>query len=384
MKAVLFGAGNIGRGFIGLTLAQAGFDLVFVDINDRVVDALRERQAYDVELAGKERHTVRVQRATAVNGRDLEAVANAVASSDLVATAIGVTTLPYIAETLAEGIRRRFARSDEPLTVVACENAIGASATLKRFVEAHLSGDEKRRLETQIFFPNAAVDRIVPVQQHEDPLKVTVEPFAEWVVERPASAQAVPQIDGVLYVDDLEPYISRKLFTVNTGHCSAAYYGYLHQYETIQQVMEDRELRSKVRSVLEDTGAVLCRMYHFDASAHQKYIDLTLERFANPWLADSVLRVGRSPLRKLSPGDRLVKPLMLAEQLGIRTPHLIDAIAAALRFDYEGDPEAAELQQALKATGIRHVVAHYLDIPAEHPLHEEIVRQYESIGGLPS
>lgn len=382
-KAVLFGAGNIGRGFIGLTLAQAGFGLVFVDIDQRVVDALRGRGAYDVVLAGGDRRTARVERATAVSGRDRDAVAEAVATADLAATAIGVTALPHIAETLAEGIRRRIARSDAPLAVIACENAIGASGMLRRHVESFLTDGEKELLDRQIFFPNAAVDRIVPAQQHDDPLTVTVEPFAEWVVERPrAEREVVPRIDGLHVADDLEPYISRKLFTVNTGHCSAAYYGYLRRYETIQQAMADPALRGKVRAVLEDTGAVLCRMYGFDPAAHRAYIDRTLERFANPWLTDSVIRVGRSPLRKLSPEDRLVKPLKLGHGLGIPAPHLIGAIAAALRFDHEADPEAVELRRRLREEGVRGVVARHLDIPPDHPLHGEIVRQYETIGGI--
>lgn len=381
MKAVLFGAGNIGRGFIGLTLARSGFEIVFVDIEDRLVAALRERKAYDVELAGTERRTERVERVTAIHGRDRDAVAEAIAEAGLVATAIGAASLQHIAETLAEGIRRRIARSAQPLPVIACENAIGSGDRLQRYVAGHLSEEEKTALPNYAVFPNAAVDRIVPARQHEDPLAVTVEPFAEWVVDRTDLPPGSPLISGVIYVDDLEPYISRKLFTVNTGHCTAAYHGYLRKLETIQQVMQDASLRDQVRSVLEETGAVLCRMYAFDQAEHRAYIATTLERFSNPHLTDDVVRVGRSPIRKLSPDDRLVKPAMLAFRLGIPAPHLTDAIVAALQFDYEKDPEAVQLQQALNKQGIRHVVAYYLGIPADHPLHEELIRKYENIGG---
>ncbi|MNO23058.1 Mannitol-1-phosphate 5-dehydrogenase [compost metagenome] len=380
MKAVHFGAGNIGRGFIGLLLSQAGYEVCFVDVNEAFVSQLQERGEYPVTLASEGQETVMVKNVTALSSvTHAEEVAAAIAEADLVTTAVGVTILKHIAGAVAEGIRRRGAVSSSPLHVIACENAIGGSAQLKELVYAKLDGESRAKADKTVAFPNAAVDRIVPLQQHEDILKVVVEPFYEWVID---SSQMIPgyvPVEGVHYVENLEPYIERKLFTVNTGHCSAAYLGYLRGYETIQQAMADEALTGQVREVLEETGAVLIQKHGFDEAEHSKYIDKILERFRNPALTDEVSRVGRSPLRKLSPNDRLVSPALQAYDRGLSYKALTRSMAGALLFDVKDDPEAAELQAAVAELGAQAAVTKYTGIAADHAVHQSVMAEYAKL-----
>ena len=48
MKAIMYGAGNIGRGFVGALLSQAGYRVSFVDVMEPVVRALQENERYPV------------------------------------------------------------------------------------------------------------------------------------------------------------------------------------------------------------------------------------------------------------------------------------------------------------------------------------------------
>lgn len=57
MIALHFGAGNIGRGFIGALLHHSGYDVVFADVNETMVSLLNEKKEYIVELADGGRRT---------------------------------------------------------------------------------------------------------------------------------------------------------------------------------------------------------------------------------------------------------------------------------------------------------------------------------------
>ncbi|MBY0010871.1 mannitol-1-phosphate 5-dehydrogenase [Paenibacillus typhae] len=380
MKAVHFGAGNIGRGFIGLLLSQAGYEVCFVDVNEAFVSQLKERGEYPVTLASEGQETVIVKKVTALSSvTHAEEVAAAIAEADLVTTAVGVSILKHIAGVVAEGIKRRVAVSDKPLHVIACENAIGGSAQLKELVYAQLDDTARAKADASVAFPNAAVDRIVPLQQHEDILKVVVEPFYEWVVDASQMLPGYTPVEGVHYVENLEPYIERKLFTVNTGHCSAAYLGFLRGYETIQQAMADENLTALVREVLEETGAVLVQKHGFDSAEHSKYIDKILERFRNPALTDEVSRVGRSPIRKLSPNDRLVSPALQAYDRGLSYKALTRSMAGALLFQAADDPEAVELQAAIAELGVEAALTKYTGLAADHAVHQSVMAEYAAL-----
>lgn len=380
MKAVHFGAGNIGRGFIGLLLSRAGYQVEFIEIDEERVALLNERRQYTVTLANEEAEATVVRHVSAINGKELDRVAQSIAVADVVTTAVGVTFLKYVAKGIAKGIEMRCQQEEaKPLVIIACENTIGGSTKLKEYVYEHLSTDFKKIAAMLIAFPDAAVDRIVPLQQHEDKLQVTVEPFYEWIIDRSALPEEYPAIEGVHYVDRLDPFIERKLFTVNTGHCCAAYHGYLQQYSTVQETMRNDAIVAEVRGVLSETGTVLIKKYGFDEVEHHRYIDKIIERFCNPYLTDEVVRIGRSPIRKLSLNDRLVRPALAAYSLGIEVPYLTKTIAAALLFDYREDPESVELQKSLKERGVHETIANYTKILESHPLHSSIVAAYESL-----
>lgn len=372
-KAVHFGAGNIGRGFIGMLLSGSGYEVCFVARNETQIAMFQQKKQYTVTYAGQVEATEIVKNVTAIHLKHTQEVKASLLQADLLTTAVGAAALSSIAKPIALGIEARLKHTLRPLHVIACENAVKGSTLLKKYVYEHLSAEGRARADRCIFFADSMIDRIVPAQPQDDPLAITVEPFYEWIIDRSQLQGSFHEIQGALYADRLEPYMERKLFTVNTGHCCAAYFGYIDGFGTIQQALGSASLKARVRAVLEETGRMLVRKYGWNAAEHERYIRTTLERFANPAIVDDVTRVARSPLRKLSRGDRLVRPLLQAHELGLETPHLIAAIAAALLYAHPGDPEAVEMQTAIRAKGLSAFIAEHLGIPAKHALHSPVI-----------
>ncbi|WP_158137163.1 mannitol-1-phosphate 5-dehydrogenase [Vibrio metschnikovii] len=360
-NAVHFGAGNIGRGFIGKLLADAHIQVTFADVNEPLVDQLSHQQQYKVKIVGHDCQIDTVTKVTAVNSASHELIERMV-NTDLVTTAVGPAVLDMIAKTIAKGIEARFAAGNQqPLNIIACENMVRGTSHLKTEVFKYLSSDLQAKAEQYIGFVDSAVDRIVPPAEaaNDDPLDVTVESFSEWIVDEQQFKGEIPCIKGMETTQNLMAFIERKLFTLNTGHCITAYFGCLKGHHTIRQAIEDPEIRAEVKQAMQESGEVLIQRYGFDRTMHHAYIEKILSRFANPYLVDEVDRVGRQPLRKLGPNDRLIKPLLGTIEYGTDNTTLLKGIAAALKYTNLNDPQSIELQASLKERGIPKTLAHY-------------------------
>lgn len=380
-NAVHFGAGNIGRGFIGKLLADADIAVTFADVNEPLVDQLSHQQEYKVKVVGSECKMETVSHVTAVNSAS-EALIERIIKTDLVTTAVGPTVLDIIAKTIAKGLSARFAAGNtQPLNIIACENMVRGTTHLKQQVYQFLTTEEQQQADALVGFVDSAVDRIVPPLQaaNDDPLEVTVESFSEWIVDEQQFKGEIPQIEGMEKTDNLMAFVERKLFTLNTGHCITAYLGCLKGHRTIREAIEDPSIHAQVKQAMQESGEVLIRRYGFDRALHSAYIEKILSRFANPYLVDEVDRVGRQPLRKLGANDRLIKPLLGTIEYGLPNSMSLKGIAAALKYRNSSDPQAIELQQSIEKEGVRSTLARYTGLAADSIEAQQIEALYQQM-----
>lgn len=377
--AVQIGAGNIGRGFMGALLEQAGWHVTFADVAEPIISAINERKRYTVHVQDRECAEIVIQNIDGVlsNGPELP---ERLAQCDLVTTAVGPLVLPIIARSIAAGIQARMAAGNtSPMNIICCENGLRTTTRLKNEVVTHLNAEELAFIDQYVGFADCAVDRICPKPSFDDPLDAAVESYSEWDVERAAWKGELPDIPGLTFVDDLLAYLERKLFTLNSGHAICAYLGDLKGYTTIRESISDPAIGDIVYKAICESGEGLIREFSFDAVAHHAYIDRIFSRYQNPYLEDEVNRVGREPIRKLTPADRLIKPLMTAYSYGLPVDHLLFGAAAALHFDHPEDPQSVELMSKIRDEGVESALAAYTGLTEDHPLFTRILDIYRAL-----
>jgi len=381
-RALQFGAGSIGRGFIGALLTQSGYHVTFTDVNQPLIDAINEEKEYHIHILlpdGAETTTTSGKDISGCNSNG-QRIIEEIVSASIITTAVGPDVLKNVAPTLARGFSEKRKRREqaggkgkglgeevEYLNVIACENRVGASSLLKELVLGNMKDEkDKQYLEECIGFPNCSVDRIVPPSTDKAPdtskdhptLDVDVELFHEWIIERKALKGNPPfpkEVKGMQLTDRLEAYVKRKLFTLNTGHAMTAYLGFLKGYDTISESIHDEDIARNVRHAMQESGVALQRKYNFEPEAHAAYIDKIIDRFRNPHLKDECVRVGREPLRKLGRNDRFVGPAQLCKDYGLPNKHLCRGIAAAMRYENDDDIQNVELQDQIERDGVEKV-----------------------------
>lgn len=379
-NAVHFGAGNIGRGFIGDILSKNKVAITFVDVNERVIDELNKRHSYEIEVAEEGQPHIVVKNVSGVNNaKNPDEVIKAIASADIITTAIGPNILPFIAELIAKGIEaRKAAGNNTPIDVLACENMIGGSQYLYQEVKKYLSADGLVFAEQCVGFPNAAVDRIVPAQTHEDPLFVVVEPFNEWVVETSRMKNPTFKLTGVHYEKDLEPFIERKLFSVNSGHATSAYTGAFYGAKTILEALKDDRVKAQVEAVLGEIRSLLIAKWNFDEQALIDYHKIIISRFENPFIVDDVNRVARTPIRKLGYDERFIRPIRELKERQLSYQNLLKTIAFVFHYNDSNDEQSVQLQELLATKPLPEVVADVTGL-TDQDLISEIVDSIENL-----
>jgi mannitol-1-phosphate 5-dehydrogenase len=384
-KAVMYGAGNIGRGFIGQLFYESGFQTSFIDVNLDIIHKMNADGGYPIKLVSNQgTQDIAVTNICGVNGMDLDAVAAAISEADVMATAVGVNILPRIVSPLVAGFRKRW--QDEnfvPLNIIICENMIDANRYLENMVKERLTEEERKTFDQTIGLVEASIGRMVPAvspeMQNGNILTACAEPFKELPVDLDAIKGEMPQIVGMIPSTPFEYHIQKKLFLHNLGHAATAYLGYLKGYTYIYEAIGDCDIFSIVKKAMTESARALSAEHGISLSEIESSRDNLLERFTNVMLKDTIERVGKDPIRKLSPNDRLIGAVHLCEKHGLEAKNILIAAAAGFLFNPEADESAHKVSNCAREKGISSAVEEFCKLKEGDGALKQIERYYNEL-----
>jgi len=366
------GAGNIGRSFIGQLFSRAGYEVVFIDIADDLVNELNRKRCYTVEIRDRHSETIIVENVRAVSANDRQAAAHEIARADIAGTAVGPAALRQVYPLLACALQQRLRLGQGPLDLIICENLRHAADAFRQGLAQQLP--PAFPLEAMVGLVETSIGKMVPImteqQRREDPLRVFAEAYNTLIVDAQGFKCGVPDVPGLEAKLNMAPYVDRKLLVHNLGHALTAYLGYLLLPEAtfIWEAVGDERVLRAARAGMWESGRALIAEYpdEFDRDNISRNIEDLLLRFANRALGDTIFRVGRDIRRKLCRGDRLIGALLLDAKHSVAAPYTAHGAAAAMLFrgrDEQGQllPDDEHFAQDIYSRG----PAHVLDVVCE-------------------
>ena len=382
-KALMYGAGNIGRGFIGQLFSQSGYEVVFVDVNTEILNRLNSDRQYPVRiLTGKEVKEITVKNVRGVSGMDVGNVAEEIAAADIMATAVGVNVLPRIVKPVTEGLKKRWSAGNmNPLNIIICENLLDANHILAGLIKQELDTYGKELFDRLVGLVEASIGRMVPVMtpqmQEGNILRVCVEEYGELPVDKDGFKGEIPAIKNMYPFSPFGFYIQRKLFIHNMGHALTAYLGKQRGYEYIWQAVGDPYIKLAAMRAMQDSAVALSKEHGVALDLILDHVDDLLYRFGNRQLGDTVNRVGNDTRRKLSPNDRLSGAANLCISHGVNPANISLGIAAAMKFDRESS--ANSIYGVLNEKGPEAVLEEICSIKADSPLGSMVMEFYNML-----
>jgi mannitol-1-phosphate 5-dehydrogenase len=345
-KLVLFGAGRIGRSFIGQLFSLGGFEVVFIDVVKPLIDELNIKRYYNVIIKAEKEEVIRVENVRGIHAGNVEEIAGEIAGARILALSVGSHGLDPAIRLIAKGLLKRYEGDREkPLDIIIAENLRNAADYVKQRLRENLP--EWYPLDSLVGLVETSIGKMVPIMTRkdleEDILKVFAEPYNTLILDKLAFKNPIPAVEGLAPQENMKAWVDRKLFIHNLGHVSAAYCGYhlspslTYMYE----ILEHGRVREFTRSAMHQSAVILDALYpgEFTKEHLHDHIEDLISRFRNRALGDTVFRVGCDLQRKLGADDRLLAPFHAGMRLNLPVDKIAEAIFYGTRFrarDEEG------------------------------------------------
>ena len=383
-KALIFGAGKIGQGFLGDLLHEDGYEIIFADVSNEVIEEINENNRYSLFLTNHNYEEKIIDNVSALSLlKNQEEILEAITQVDIIMTSVMKSNLVSVAPILAKGLKRRLDEGRSRVLVMACENAIMGTDTLVNLMTdtSIITLDQLKEIGS---YPNTGVDRFVFGGIYKGREGTAVSDSHELAIERQKldDPDSKP-ISGAEYVDNLEAVLKRKIYLVNCWLAITSYIGHTKGYKMVDEALRDEDIQKIVKKAVIESAAGLEKKFGFSNDEMNNYIsEMILKRYDDynqEGINDPIARVARQPIRKLSPDDRIMGPAYIAAENNLPNGHLLYGAAYAFKYDNSDDEEAIELQEYIKGNGIETAIERFSGLQKGSDMFNQVLEYYNAI-----
>jgi mannitol-1-phosphate 5-dehydrogenase len=374
VKAMIFGAGKIARGFIGHLLYLSKVPFILVDVNEPLIEELNQRKSYHVHVMGNHDKDVEITDFKGILCSDFKQIADEWQDAAIAFTSVGGKNLSELGKVIAEAFIQRCQKGviHQPFNIVTCENWQEPAEELRTAIHSHLPEFYAELFDRWVGISEAVVMRsgVEPTQDKMrlDSLCVYVSDYWELPINKQKFKGELLSINGLRYLDQFAGFLERKFYTYNAANGTVAYLGYLRKHQHIFEAASDPKIVEVLDAVYQETGKALIAKHGVAADDQIAFAISSKRKLQDRNIIDFVERNARDPIRKLGYDDRLVGSARIAMQYGIEPHALCLAIAAAIFYDEPTDSIAQQLHKLRKEEGIDSVLRKVCKLPTDHTL----------------
>lgn len=319
-KALIFGAGAIGRGFLAPLLFENNYQISFVDKNKNLIKKLKKKNFYTAAETGIKNYNFKK-----IKINEVFYIKDKIKTQkyDIIFCCVGPNE--------SKSIAHKFKKAK---VLISCENDY--------FSPDHLKKISKNK---RIYFgiPDVITSNTAPKELLKKDELTTVTEKGILILEKGKYnfSKKITQVDK----KNLDIHWRAKLFIHNAPHAILAYLGFLKKYKYIHEAMSDKKIRKIVVGSMNEITEGLIKAKYVPKNFAEKYKKKEISRFQNKLLFDPISRVAREPLRKLGKENRIVLSLRLAQRNKFPPKNIAIGVKAALYYYDRTDKESIKLQK---------------------------------------
>lgn len=377
MKQVMIvGAGRLGKGFFGEVFDKAGWKVVFLDKDPKVIEELKKKGSYHVEV-----HRVDAVVNRTISGYEAYVCDEEYSCMDafLNTDVIMMPLYPkdfkeaghYLSKCFIEFYKRQ---PEKKLTAICVTNKNYLIPGVVESFREKLPEDVKAWFDTNVAIRDSIIRRATdaPSQYSTDIVTMAI---ATLLIQTPVYND-FSDVEWLELNDQIEMLKDMKVFTVNGPHAATAFWGYLKGYTTIPDSERDEEIAQIVDQVHNE----ILDMVEIEYDITKEELD-HLEKLPKPMeeIPDSIYRVAFDPIRKLSKGDRLTGAAERCLKHGLPYGAIAKGMAAGFAYSEPKDENAVAIQEDIKKIGIEETVKKYTGLELDSPILQKVVLEYEEL-----